>query len=145
MLKPSSNGSSVFACKHSMKKRIFIVLLVSIGLTSCETEKKYSGYKESDFYEAQGVVTSVQPTGDPFDLPVFKDITFKYYISDSTQILGKEKNVELAWAKEGVPMVVLVHKENERISFYGRFGLKDSLNFGEQRFVQDYVENLFRH
>ena len=125
-----------------MKKKLIVLILLNFGLYSCESEKKYSDYNESDFIEAQGVITDVYLTSDPFDSPINKNIEFKYYMPNSTQLIGKENNLELNWAEKGVPIVVLVNKNDETISFYGRFGLKDTLSNGEKIFIKDFVSNM---
>ncbi len=113
-----------------------------IGIYSCESEKKYSDYKESDFYEAQGLITSVYQTADPTDLPIVKNITYKYFLSDSIPMIGREENLELAWAENGIPIVVLVHNSDKNISFYGRYGLKDNLETDEKKYINNYIDKL---
>jgi len=66
-----------------LKKYITLILSLSIGFQSCNSEKKYSDYNEKDFYEVQGIITSAIPTSDPFDLPPMKDFKFDYFLSES--------------------------------------------------------------
>ena len=125
-----------------MKKYITLILSLSIGFQSCNSEKKYSDYNEKDFYEVQGIITSAIPTSDPFDLPPMKDFKFDYFLSDSIPLNGEEKNIQSQWAKQGVPIIVLVHKKDEKISFFGRPGVKDNLTINELVYLNKYFKNL---
>src|SRR5688572_15165633 len=58
----------------NLRKTLIILIILSLGLSSCESEKKYSDFKESDFYEVQGIINYANPTSDPFDSPTEKNI-----------------------------------------------------------------------
>lgn len=49
-------------------------------------------------------------------------------------------------AQDGYPLVVLVHKDDENISFYGWVGILENLNDKEQYFLKKHIrkemENL---
>lgn len=108
---------------------------MSFGLISCESEKKYSDYIESDFYEVQGIIKYANPTSNPFDLPIVKDISFEYFLDRPNPKTGIEKNIEMFEAQNGYPLIVLVHKNDENISFYGRVGILENLNEKEKEFL----------
>lgn len=111
------------ANSHYMKKALFILIILILGLSSCESEKKYSDYNEEDFYEVQGIIEGVYRTGDPFDNPTVKNVRFTYFLDRPTPKTGMEENLDMLEAQNGYPLVVLVHKDDENISFYGRVGL----------------------
>ncbi|MCA0133891.1 hypothetical protein [Winogradskyella alexanderae] len=114
---------------------------MSFGLSSCESKKRYSDYNESDFYEVQGFIESAIPTSDPFDSPTEKDIRFKYFLDRDNPISGMENDLEMFEAKTGFPLIVLVHKDDENISFYGRVGILENLNNKEKEFLSEHIKN----
>ena len=117
------------------------MISLSFGLSSCESEKRYSDYNESEFYEVQGFIESSSPTSDPFDSPTEKNIRFKYFLDRDNPKLGIENNLEMFEAKTGFPLIVLVHKNNENISFYGRVGILENLNKKEKDFLSRHIKN----
>ncbi|WP_458627087.1 hypothetical protein [Winogradskyella sp. PC D3.3] len=117
------------------------MILLSLGLSSCESEKKYSDYNESDFYEVQGIIKYANPTSDPFDLPIVKDISFAYYLDRPNPKIGIEKNLEMFEAQNGYPLIVLVHKDDENISFYGRVGILKNLNQKEKEYLEKHLKS----
>ena len=116
---------------------VFVFFLM---LFCCSSEKKYSDYDESEFYEVQGVINTVNLTSDPFDSATRKNISFSYFIDREIPKIGIERDLEMFEAKKGYPLIVLVHKEDENISFYGRVGLLDSLNFKEKAFLSKHFQ-----
>ena len=44
-------------------------------------------------------------------------------------------------AKNGYPLIVLVHKDDENISFYGRVGILENLNNKEKAFLKNHFQN----
>ena len=117
------------------------MISLSFGLSSCESEKRYSDYNESDFYEVQGFIESASPTSDPFDLPIVKDISFTYFLDRPNPKTGIEKNLEMFEAQNGYPLIVLVHKDDENISFYGRVGILENLNKEEKEFLEEHLKS----
>ncbi|SDX51038.1 hypothetical protein SAMN05216556_13818 [Aequorivita viscosa] len=115
--------------------------MLSLGLFSCESEKKYSDFKESDFYEVQGIINYANPTSDPFDSPTEKNISFTYFIDRPNPKTGIENELEMFEAKNGYPLIVLVHKDDENISFYGRVGILGNLNEKEKAFLKKHFQN----
>lgn len=108
-----------------LKGRFSLIVLLLI-LFSCKNEKKYEDYNENDFQEVQGVITNVYFTSNPFDSPHNKLMNYCYILSDSTVLKGKEKDFHLDW-QVGQPIIILVHKKDPKINFYGRNGLLDGL------------------
>lgn len=104
----------------------FNLIFLFLVLISCKNEKKYKDYKETDFYEVQGTVTNNYETSSPFDSPYNKLIDYCYILKDSTILFGKENEFYLD-LNLGQPVVILVHKKDPKISFYGRTGLLDGL------------------
>jgi hypothetical protein len=123
-----------------LRRILLILVILSFGITSCESKKIYSDYDESDFYEVQGIIESASPTSDPFDLPIVKDISFIYFLGRPNPKIGIEKNLEMFEAQNGLPLIVLVHKNDEDISFYGRVGILENLNLGEKEFLSEYIK-----
>ncbi|WP_111683056.1 hypothetical protein [Winogradskyella tangerina] len=117
---------------------------MSYGLSSCKSERKYSDYNESDFYEVQGFIESAIPTSDPFDSPNEKNIRFKYFLDRDNPKSGMENDLEMFEAKTGFPLIVLVHKEDENISFYGRVGILENLNSKEKMFLSEHIRNQMK-
>ncbi len=87
---------------------------------------KYEDYDEDDFYPVQGIITKVTPTSNPFDNPHNKVIYFDYNLEKITPLQGSESNINLM-LKAGDPIIVLVYKANDEISFFGGFGIIDDV------------------
>ena len=117
------------------------MISLSFGLSSCESEKRYSEYNDSDFYEVQGFIESANPTSDPFDSPTEKNIRFKYFLDLDNPKSGMENDLDMFEAKTGYPLIVLVHKDDENISFYGRVGILENLNNKEKEFLSGHIKN----
>jgi hypothetical protein len=64
-----------------------------------------------------------------------------YFLDRPNPKTGIEKNLDMFEAQDGYPLIVLVHKKNENISFYGRVGILDSLNQKEQEFLSKHIES----
>src|SRR5690606_18640654 len=114
---------------------------ISFGLFSCESEKKYSDFKESDFYEVQGIINYANPTNDPFDSPTEKNISFSYFLDRPNPKTGIENDLEMFEAKNGYPLIVLVYKDNENISIYGIVVILENLNDKEKEFLKKHFQN----
>src|SRR3546814_6275675 len=79
-------------CVNNLRKTLIILIILSLGLSSCESEKKYSDLKESDFYEVQGIINYANPTSDPFDSPTEKNISFTYFLNRPNPKTGIEND-----------------------------------------------------
>lgn len=127
--------------ESNLRKTLIISLILSFGLISCESEKKYSDYNKSDFYEVQGIINYANPTNDPFDSPTEKNISFTYFLDRPNPKTGIENDLEMFEAKKGYPLIVLVHKDDENISFYGRVGILGNLNDKEKTYLKKHFQN----
>jgi len=124
-----------------LTKTLSILILVSSGLLSCRSEKQYTDYNETDFYEVQGIINYANPTSDPFDSTIEKNVSFTYFLDRPHPKTGIENNLIMFETQNGYPLIVLVHKADENISFYGRVGILENLNEKEKDFLYKHLEN----
>ncbi|WP_299102059.1 hypothetical protein [uncultured Winogradskyella sp.] len=124
-----------------MKNIYLLTIAVIFTTASCKSNPKYSEYDESDFYEVQGVITSAVQNDNSFDNSIVKNISYSYFLDRENPKKGIEKNLEIFEAKKGYPLIVLVHKDNEDISFYGRVGILDSINENERAFLRKHINH----
>lgn len=127
-----------------MKKIHLSIYFLYIIFIGCSSEKKYADYNEDEFYEVQGVIKKAAPTSNPFDLPVVKDIRYIYFLDRKSPKTGIEKNLVMFEAQDGLPLIVLVHKDDENISFYGRVGVVKNINPKEEAFLFDFIRNQMK-
>ncbi|WP_147296434.1 hypothetical protein [Lutibacter oceani] len=111
-----------------------------ISLISCNEKKSYEEYDENEFYEVQGIITSEKRTSYPFDEYYVKDIKFDYFINGEKLLHGYENNLDFINLSKGLPIIVLVHKQNEKISFFGRAGVIDNLTETERNYFKPIIE-----
>ena len=121
--------------------RIVIILLFVISI-SCSSKKGYEDYDKNDFYEVQGIITSVERTRDATDYTNLKNIEYEYFLMDSIKLKGKENSIGLVGLFQGAPIVILVHKNDKDISFYGYNGTVDSLSYGERFYMKNYLGKI---
>ena len=116
-----------------MIKKTLILGIILIFSFSCKN-KEYKDYKAEDFHEVQGIITSVKPTSDPFDGSRMRNISYIYLLEHNPPMEGFEKNIDL-YLDVGQPVIVLVHKEDNKINFYGSNGVIDisKLNIGYEK------------
>ena len=105
-----------------MKIKISL-LIIFLLFFNCD-KKKYEDYNEEDFIERQGIITKMKRTSNPLDSEWNKKITYAYNLYEDSIYYGQENNISLM-LKLGQPIVVLVHKNDDKISFYARRGLVD--------------------
>ncbi|MEN3322377.1 hypothetical protein VP395_01435 [Mariniflexile soesokkakense] len=131
-----------------MKKTLAISLILVFGFYSCESDKKFSDFNEDDFYEVQGILDYVGQNNNPFDSRSIKNVSFTYFLDRSTHKKGSEKNLDLNEIEyilrpydiqNGYPLIVLVHKDDENISFYGQVGILENLNENEKGFLTKHL------
>lgn len=148
ILKTKGNHSQTVV--SNLTKSIILILILLFGLLSCESEKKYSDYNEADFYEVQGIIDNVAQNNNLFDSPRIKNVGFTYFLDRPTPKKGIEKNIDLFELERGYsiyeiqngyPLIVLVHKNDENISFYGQIGILDNLNPKEKKFLTEHFQN----
>ncbi|MCX2839450.1 hypothetical protein OQ279_14965 [Salinimicrobium sp. MT39] len=105
--------------------RTILLLIILLVFIACEKkQKRYEDYNEKDFYEVQGIITEIRPTSYAFDSPRNRNIFYDYHLEMNPPLKGSEEGIDLV-LKPGDPIVVLVHKENIEITFYGRYGIID--------------------
>ncbi len=124
-----------------LKKKLLFVYLFSFlffNVISCR-EKSFEEYNENDFYKAQGIIVSAKMTSTILDSPFMKEIEFEYFINDSL-ILKKSEDLSFMDLEKGIPIEVLVHKENQEVSFYWRNGLTDSITPFQVQYVKAKME-----
>jgi len=117
-----------------MNKKYGIVLLF-IGLIYSCGKKKFEDYNKNDFNEIQGIITNVKRTPSPFDNSRVRNIEYLYYLGKNKPFKGGEKNIDL-FLDVGQPIVVLVHKNDSTINFYGYRGV---LNLDELKKGYKYI------
>jgi len=120
-----------------MKKYKYLILLLFTGLIYSCGEKKYEDYNENEFNEIQGVITKVKPSTNPFDSSRVCDVEYLYYLGEKEPFLGKEKNIDL-YLNTGQPIIILVHKKDSTINFYGYNG---TININELKKGAEYIKN----
>ncbi len=122
-----------------MRYSLFIIFLPLIF--SCQSKKSYEDYSEDDFYEVQGIIESAYRTRDPFDGTNVKNITYRYFLDRPTPKHGIEEDLPIINVQEGYPLIVLVHKDDENISFFGTIGVLDSLNEKEKVIMREHIQS----
>ena len=70
-----------------------------------------------------------------------KNIRYQYYLNQSPPLIGFE-NIDMFEAQRGYPLIVLVHKENPDISFYGRVGILDTLNTKVSTILKNHFQEM---
>ncbi|ALJ05226.1 hypothetical protein APS56_08860 [Pseudalgibacter alginicilyticus] len=123
-----------------MKTNYLILIILIVGFYSCKPDKKYSDYNKNDFYEVQGIIKSANPTSYPFDHSIAKNVSFIYFLDRPNPKKGIEKNLEMFEAQKDYPLIVLVHKNDEDISFYGSVGILKNLNIKEKEFLYKHFQ-----
>lgn len=119
-----------------------ITLTLVVVFFSCDSKRKYSDYNESDFYEVQGIINYANPDTAPFNSYTIKNISYTYFLDRENPKIGIEKNLDMSEAQKGLPLIVLVHKSDENISFYGRVGILDTLTEKEIKFMDDRIKKI---
>ncbi|MFC4096439.1 hypothetical protein [Euzebyella saccharophila] len=125
-----------------MTRKLLGLLLcfLSISLFTCR-EKSFEEYDESEFYKSQGIILSARQTKTILDDPFMKEIKYEYFVNDST-ILRNSENFSFIDMTRGVPIEVLVHKKNPKISFYWRNGLSDSITPYQLDYIRKKMDTI---
>ena len=114
-------------------KNMLLMIVLILTLSSCGN-KKYEDYSPDDFYEVQGTITRVKRTSSTFDSYMMSNMNYMFYGVSDKYIDGFEPNIDII-IKIGQPVVILVHKEDENINFYGYKGIID-----EPILYESYIE-----
>ncbi|WP_067146257.1 hypothetical protein [Pseudotamlana agarivorans] len=133
-----------------MKKIIVLSIFIISVFYSCKSDPKITDYSEDDLYEVQGILDFIGSNSNPFDHHTIKDVRFSYFLDRSIPKKGSENNLDLRDVEyafrpndiqNGYPLIVLVHKDDENISFYGQVGVLDNLNEKEKAFLTGYIQS----
>ncbi len=124
-------------------KKVFLIIIISIlfVLNSSCTKKGFSEYNENEFYKVQGIIISDKATDYPFDSAFMKKIKYEYFINDTLILKGSE-NFSFKDMVKGMPIEVLVHKKNEKISFYWRNGISKNITEYQLQYVKKEMEKI---
>lgn len=105
-----------------MRKLFFIICLVFINCNESSV-KRYEDYNEEDFIEVQGIVMRTVKKNN-FQNFIETDIHYIYNLGHEKPTVGKELKSDYM-PHEGEPAIILVHKEDKNITFYGYSGILD--------------------
>jgi hypothetical protein len=98
-------------------------LALTILISPCNNEKSYEDYDEDDFVEVQGIITKCIPAKS-FRAYSGNNIYFLYHLDKAPPLKGKELKSRFI-PTEGNPAIILVHKKDSSIAFYGASGVID--------------------
>lgn len=103
-----------------MKRIVTLLILVSLMIMGCRSSTNdkglsYADFEPEEFYEVEGRVLS-NLLG--FSLPRNRVLNYEYFLDQETPLVGYERNIHTT-LKPGERFVVLVHKQDSTISFFG--------------------------
>ena len=109
-----------------MKKIIFYLLIIGFVNFSCnqKKDKSYWDYNENDFYMTQGIISDIKLRYDYLKMRHLRDVYFIYHLDFEKPMEGVEKGTDYR-LNIGEPVIILVHKKDSSISFFGHRGLVD--------------------
>ena len=116
-----------------MKKAYFIISIILVFTGCNEPEKKsYEDYDEGDFIEVQGIITKTNAR-NTLQNHIVTDIHFIYNLNLDKPSVGYELKSPYM-LDEGEPVIILVHKEDKNVSFFGARGII------EEEVLLDYLK-----
>ncbi|SEM33508.1 hypothetical protein SAMN04488008_1222 [Maribacter orientalis] len=115
---------------------IVLVFLVMLGCNK-QGAKKYEDYNEKDFFETQGLIIKVEKEFAYQNRKV--DVTYIYNLEQDKPTVGHEKDSPFI-PMAGQPMVILVHKYEENVTFLGGNNYVED----ENDLVKKYLEKSDR-
>tara|TARA_R100000789_G_C2995315_1_gene147280 strand:- start:668 stop:1069 length:402 start_codon:yes stop_codon:yes gene_type:complete len=106
-----------------LNKRILTLIfpiIIGFSILSCSNSKndkglKYEDYDPEDFYE---VIGRVKENRLSYHIPKTNVIFYEYFLEKEKPLKGQEENIKVH-LKQGEKFIVLVHKEDSTISFFG--------------------------
>ena len=103
-----------------MKRIVTLLILVSLLILGCRSSTNdkglsYADFEPEEFYEVEGRVLS-NLLG--FSLSRNRVLKYEYFLDQETPLVGYERNIHTT-LKPGDRLVVLVHKKDSTISFFG--------------------------
>ncbi|WP_421813549.1 hypothetical protein [Flagellimonas sp.] len=106
-----------------MKKIIFIICFVASLIGCTESKKKFEDYNEENFIEVQGIIIKTKRKIDYKNI-IKTSIHFIYNLEKERPDVGFELDSPFM-LNDGEPVIILVHKDDEQISFFGARGIID--------------------
>ncbi|WP_299155903.1 hypothetical protein [uncultured Christiangramia sp.] len=104
------------------KRILTLIFLIITGtsILSCSNSKnnkglEYEDYDPEEFYE---VIGRVKENRLSYHIPKTNILFYEYFLGKEKPLEGYEKNIK-ARLKEGEKFIVLVHKKDSTISFFG--------------------------
>lgn len=107
---------------------ICFILILLCFITTKNRKLEYEDYDPEDFYEVTGRVIENRLT---HHFPKKRILVYEYFIDKETPLKGKEENINLVLQK-GEKFIVLVHKKDSTISFFGHIDLQLRKEFLEK-------------
>lgn len=105
-----------------MGNKICIIIIIGIFVQACgerSAKLNYEDYNPNNFEEVVATITRTSLGGNPTDFPRKINIEYKYSTKSNSEFMtGTEKNLRLK-LDVGDSIVVLVHKLDESVSFFG--------------------------
>ena len=103
-----------------MKRIVTLLILVSLMIMGCRSSTNdkglsYADFEPEEFYEVEGRVLC-NLLG--FSLSRNRVLNYEYFLDQETPLVGYERNIHTT-LKPGERFVVLVHKQDSTISFFG--------------------------
>jgi len=86
-----------------------------------KSKSSINDFNDDELYEVQGIITKLTRTSSPFDDSNIKVMNYIYHLDYDTPLEGTEDNFDLIFTV-GAPIVVVVSKENPKISFFSHYG-----------------------
>ncbi|HET8737168.1 MAG TPA: hypothetical protein VFM69_11265 [Pricia sp.] len=119
--------------------RAFLIISIFLLLTGCkeQSSKAYKDYNEGDFIEVQGLIIKVKKELAYQNRKV--DITYIYDLDKDKPTIGYEVDSPFI-SMAGAPVIILVHKYQEGVTFLGGIGYTED----ENNIVKRYIEKSER-
>ena len=119
-----------------------LLCLFSLYFISCR-EKSFEEYDESEFYKSQGIILSARHTKTILDDPFMKEIKYEYFVNDSI-ILKNSEDFSFQDMTRGVPIEVLVHKEDPNIGFYWINGFSENITPFQISYIRMKMDTIMK-
>ena len=121
---------------------LIFLIFVGTSILSCSNSKndkdlEYEDYDPDDFYEVIGRVTENRLS---YHLPRTNVIFYEYFLEREKPLKGREENIKIHLNK-GEKFIVLVHKEDNTVSFFGYVDPKyriESFNEARKKAKQNF-------
>ncbi|MFV8282858.1 hypothetical protein ACNKXS_15035 [Christiangramia marina] len=99
---------------------LIFLIITGISILSCSNSENnkgldYEDYDPEEFYE---VIGRVKENRLSYHIPKTNILFYEYFLEKEKPLEGYEENIK-ARLKEGEKFIVLVHKKDSTISFFG--------------------------